>query len=70
MKRAREAHVLDIDVGLIETVEEHQGVGAGRVQPLGEVRERSVERRELTAKGMRTTCLMAWTISAERASIS
>ena len=38
---------LDVDVGLVEAVEQHEAVGARPVQLLGEVRQRREERRQL-----------------------
>ena len=51
--RAREVEprhdleVLDVDVGLVEAVEDHEAVGPGALEPPREVGERRVEGREL-----------------------
>ena len=46
-KRRRRLERLEVDVGLVEAVEEHQAVGAERVELVGEVREGGEERRQL-----------------------
>ena len=42
-----DAHALQVDVGLVEAVEQHQGVGPGLLKPPGHVRHVAVIRAEL-----------------------
>ncbi len=46
-QRADHLELVDVDVDAMEAREQHQPVGAGRVERLGEVREGREERREL-----------------------
>ena len=46
-QRANHLELVDVDVDAVEAREQHEPVGAGRVELLGEMREGGEERREL-----------------------